>query len=39
MCPFDGGRTAIMKNKPVIYKEVILPGFISGVMWAVAQSV
>ena len=26
-----------MKNKPRIYPEVILPGFLSGTMWAVAD--
>jgi len=29
--------SAFMKNKPRIYPEVILPGFLSGVMWAVAD--
>ena len=27
--------SAAMKNKPRIYPQVILPGFVSGVMWAV----
>lgn len=26
------------KNNPVIYPEIILPGFLSGAMWAVAQT-
>jgi len=26
-----------MKNKPRIYPEVILPGFLSGIMWAIAD--
>jgi len=29
--------SAAMLNKPRIYPEVILPGFASGVMWAVAD--
>jgi len=29
--------SASMKNKPRIYPQVILPGFMSGVMWAVAD--
>ena len=29
--------SAVMKNKPRIYPAVILPGFISGVMWAIAD--
>jgi len=28
--------SAAMKNKPRVYPQVILPGFVSGVMWAVA---
>ncbi|XP_069782330.1 transmembrane protein 144b isoform X3 [Narcine bancroftii] len=28
---------AIMKNKPKVYPKAILPGFISGVMWAIAS--
>ena len=28
----------LKRNKPVVYPEVVLPGVISGVMWAVAQS-
>ncbi|KAI1887463.1 hypothetical protein AGOR_G00190560 [Albula goreensis] len=27
---------AIMKNKPKVYSRAILPGFVSGVMWAIA---
>ena len=27
-----------MRNKPLVNREVILPGFVSGVMWAVAQT-
>jgi glucose uptake protein GlcU len=29
---------AIKKNQPDVYPKVILPGFISGCMWAVAQT-
>ena len=29
--------SAAMMNKPRIYPEVILPGFMSGVMWAIAD--
>jgi len=29
--------SAAMKNKPRVYPEVILPGFLSGVMWGVAD--
>jgi len=29
--------SAAMKNKPRIYSDVILPGFVAGVMWAVAD--
>ncbi|XP_059820916.1 transmembrane protein 144b isoform X1 [Hypanus sabinus] len=28
---------ALMKNKPKVYPKVILPGFVSGVMWAIAN--
>merc|ERR1712216_998498 len=28
----------VNKNKPTVYPEAILPAFISGLMWAVAQS-
>uniref|UniRef100_UPI00398EB40A transmembrane protein 144-like isoform X4 n=1 Tax=Pristiophorus japonicus TaxID=55135 RepID=UPI00398EB40A len=28
---------AIMKNKPKVYPKAILPGFVSGVMWAIAN--
>jgi hypothetical protein len=28
----------LKRNKPVVYPEVVLPGVIAGVMWAVAQS-
>ncbi|XP_072351888.1 transmembrane protein 144a isoform X3 [Scyliorhinus torazame] len=28
---------AIMKNKPKVYPKVLLPGFASGVMWAIAN--
>ncbi|XP_048402891.1 transmembrane protein 144-like isoform X5 [Stegostoma tigrinum] len=28
---------AIMKNKPKLYPKAVLPGFVSGVMWAVAN--
>ncbi|KAL6073526.1 Transmembrane protein 144a [Balamuthia mandrillaris] len=27
----------LMRNKPLIYPSIILPGFISGVMWGIAQ--
>lgn len=29
---------AIMKNQPKVYPQVILPGYISGLMWAVANT-
>ena len=29
---------AIMNNRPRIYPEAILPAFVSGIMWAIAQS-
>ena len=29
--------SAAMKNKPRIYPEIVLPSFVSGVMWAVAS--
>ena len=29
---------AVMRNKPLVNREVILPAFVSGVMWAVAQT-
>ncbi|XP_006121925.1 transmembrane protein 144 [Pelodiscus sinensis] len=28
---------AVMKNKPKVYPEVIMPGFVSGVLWAIAN--
>ncbi|XP_051898772.1 transmembrane protein 144b isoform X2 [Pristis pectinata] len=28
---------ALMKNKPKVYPKAILPGFVSGVMWAIAS--
>lgn len=27
----------ICKNSPKVYPEIILPGFVSGLMWAIAQ--
>ena len=29
--------SAVMKNNPRVYPAVVLPGFVSGVMWAVAN--
>jgi hypothetical protein len=29
---------ALKRNKPMVYPEVVLPGVISGIMWAIAQS-
>ena len=28
----------VMKNRPRIYPQAILPGFVSGVVWAVADA-
>ena len=29
--------SAAMKNKPRIYPQIVLPGFVSGLMWAVGS--
>ncbi|XP_053258960.1 transmembrane protein 144 isoform X1 [Podarcis raffonei] len=29
---------AVMKNRPKVYPEAIIPGFVSGVLWAIATS-
>ena len=28
---------AFKKNKPIVYTQIILPGFVSGCMWAIAN--
>jgi Transmembrane family, TMEM144 of transporters len=31
------GYSLIMKNKPVLFPRIVLPGFVSGLIWSVAQ--
>ena len=31
------GYCMLCKNRPAVYREVVLPGFLSGIIWAIAQ--